>query len=90
MKTASAAMIKQTVRTEMVTTMTANVVREKIPLRIWLRMSNKAVTQRRLNKRIIALPARYGRAVSRVSIVTSAYHYRCPQDVSVTPIPNLF
>jgi hypothetical protein len=73
-KTASAATIKQTVRIEMITATNTKVLGEKIPLRIWLRISNKPVTQRKHNKKIIALPKRYGTTALKVSIVTQDYH----------------
>jgi hypothetical protein len=69
-KTASATRIKQIVRTEIATAMNTNTEGEKSSLRIWLRMFNSAVTQRKLNKRIMALPRRYGNRAAEVSIVT--------------------
>jgi hypothetical protein len=68
-KTASAAMIKQIVRTEMAMAMNTSTVGEKTPLCLSLRILNNAVTQSKLNNRIITLPERYGKRASRVSIV---------------------
>jgi hypothetical protein len=70
MKTASAARIKQIVRTEIATAMNTSTAGEKTPLCLWLRIFNNAVTQRRLNRKIIALPERYGKRALNVSIVT--------------------
>ena len=74
MKTASAVAIRQTVRIEMTTATNTNVLGEEIPSRIWLRISNKPVTQRRHTRRITTLPKRYGTVASKVSIVTQDYH----------------
>jgi hypothetical protein len=61
---------------------------EKTSLRIWLRIFKSAVTQRKLNKRIMALPKRYGSRAAEVSMVTLWYHRRsssirrCPEGFS--------
>jgi hypothetical protein len=49
--------------------MNTSCVGEKIPLRLWLRISSNAVTQRKLDRRSIALPARYGNRALKVCIV---------------------
>jgi hypothetical protein len=57
-KVASATRIKQIVRAEIATAMSTNTKGEKTSLRTWLRMFNSAVTQRKHNERIMALPRR--------------------------------
>ena len=54
----------------MVIAMNTSTVGGKTPLCLWPRISNNAVTQRKLNERIIALPKRYGNRAPKVSIVT--------------------
>jgi hypothetical protein len=68
-KRASATKIRQIVRMEITTAMTTSTAGETTPLCLWLQILSNAVTQSKLDNRIIALPERYGKRAPIVSMV---------------------
>ncbi len=54
--------------------MNTKILRDEASLRIWLRISNNATTQRKHNARIMALCKRCDKLAPTVIMVAPAYH----------------